>query len=113
MLLCDLYRSDRHADRREDFHHRDAGNAARHPRSVDAGEYASTSEVVRHAMRLWQRERDEHAERIAAIKTRIRKSLDDPRPSLSEEEARQAIETMFDEVDKEMGHAKAQGRVSA
>lgn len=81
--------------------------------SVDAGEYASTSEVVRHAMRLWQRERDEHAERIAAIKTRIRKSLDDPRPSLSEEEARQAIETMFDEVDKEMGHAKAQGRVSA
>lgn len=73
--------------------------------SVDAGEYASTSEVVRHAMRLWQRERDEHAERIAAIKARIRKSLDDPRPSLSEEEARQAIEAMFDEVDKEMGHA--------
>ncbi|WP_373465555.1 hypothetical protein [Agrobacterium larrymoorei] len=25
--------------------------------SVDAGEYASTSEVVRDAMRVWQRER--------------------------------------------------------
>ncbi|MDQ0322464.1 Arc/MetJ-type ribon-helix-helix transcriptional regulator [Pararhizobium capsulatum DSM 1112] len=25
--------------------------------TVDAGEYASTSEVVRDAMRLWQRER--------------------------------------------------------
>ena len=75
--------------------------------SVDAGEYASTSEVIRHAMRLWQRERDEHAERMAAIKARIRKSLDDPRPSLSEEEARRAIEAMFDEVDRETGYAKA------
>jgi antitoxin ParD1/3/4 len=75
--------------------------------SVDAGDYASTSEVIRHAMRLWQRERDEHAERMAAIRARIRKSLNDARPSLSEEEARQAIEAMFDEVDKEMGHAKA------
>lgn len=75
--------------------------------SVDAGDYASTSEVIRHAMRLWQRERDEHAERMAAIKARIRQSLNDARPSLSEEEARQAIEAMFDEVDKEMGHAKA------
>jgi len=75
--------------------------------SVDAGDYASTSEVIRHAMRLWQRERDEHAERMAAIKARIRRSLDDPRPSLSEQEARRAIETMFDEVDKEMGYAKA------
>ena len=75
--------------------------------SVDAGDYASTSEVIRHAMRLWQRERDEHAERMAAIKARIRKSLDDPRPPLNEEEAHRAIEAMFDEVDKEIGHAKA------
>jgi antitoxin ParD1/3/4 len=75
--------------------------------SVDAGEYASTSEVIRHAMRLWQRERDEHAERMAAIKGRIRKSLGDPRPPLSEETARRAIEAMFDEVDQEMGYAEA------
>lgn len=75
--------------------------------SVDAGEYASTSEVIRHAMRLWQRERDEHAERMAVIKARIRKSLDDPRPPLDEDEAHSAIEAMFDEVDEEMGYAKA------
>jgi antitoxin ParD1/3/4 len=74
--------------------------------SVDAGEYASTSEVVRHAMRLWQRERNEHAERMAAIKARIRKSLDDPRPSLSEDEAHRAIEAMFGEVDNEMDYAE-------
>ena len=75
--------------------------------SVEAGEYASTSEVIRHAMRLWQRERDEHAERINAIKARIRRSLDDPRPSLSESEADAAIESMFDEVDLELRHASA------
>lgn len=63
--------------------------------SVDAGEYASTSEVIRHAMRLWQRERDEHAERIANIKARIRKSLDDPRPPLSEEEMGEAMEAFM------------------
>ncbi len=73
--------------------------------SVDAGEYASTSEVIRHAMRLWQRDRDEHAERMSAIRARIRKSLDDPRPRLSEDEADAAIEAMFDEVDKERKHA--------
>lgn len=73
--------------------------------SVEAGEYASTSEVIRHAMRLWQRERDEHAERIAAIKARIRKSLDDPRPDLTEEEMEAAIEAMFDRVDRELGYA--------
>ena len=75
--------------------------------SVDAGEYASTSEVIRHAMRLWQRERDEHAERIASIKARIRKSLDDPRPDLTEEEADAALEEMFDRVDREMGYASS------
>ncbi len=63
--------------------------------SVAAGEYASTSEVIRHAMRLWQRERDEHAERIAGIKARIRKSLDDPRPDLSEEEVDEAMEAFI------------------
>ena len=73
--------------------------------SVEAGEYASTSEVIRHAMRLWQRERDEHTERIAAIKARIRKSLDDPRPDLTEEEMEAAIEAMFDRVDRELGYA--------
>lgn len=73
--------------------------------SVEAGEYASTSEVIRHAMRLWQRERDEYAERIAAIKARIRKSLDDPRPDLTEEEMEAAIEAMFDRVDRELGYA--------
>jgi len=73
--------------------------------SVEAGEYASTSEVIRDAMRLWQRQRDEHAERIKSIKQRIRRSLDDPSPSLNEAEMDAALEDMFERVDKELGHA--------
>ncbi|GJE55777.1 MULTISPECIES: ribbon-helix-helix domain-containing protein [Methylobacterium] len=63
--------------------------------SVEAGEYASTSEVLRDAVRLWQRQRLEDAERLDAIRARIRRSLDDPRPSLSTEEVRQHMETLF------------------
>ena len=73
--------------------------------SVEAGEYASDSEVIHDAMRLWQRQRDAHAERIQAIKARIRRSLDDPRPSLSEAEMNTALEDMFERVDREIDHA--------
>jgi len=70
--------------------------------SVDAGEYASTSEVVRDAMRAWQREREERVERLNTIRARLRRSLDDPRPSLSEEEADAALEEMFNAIDKDL-----------
>lgn len=50
--------------------------------SVAAGEFASTSEAVRQAVRLWRDVREERAERLAAIRARIDASIDDPRPSL-------------------------------
>jgi antitoxin ParD1/3/4 len=63
--------------------------------SVAAGEYASTSEAVRDAMRLWQRQRAEDAERLEAIRARIRHSIDDPRPSLTQEEAEARLRLLF------------------
>ena len=36
--------------------------------SVESGEYASTSEAMRDAVREWQRQRLEDAERLAAIR---------------------------------------------
>ncbi len=36
--------------------------------SVEAGEYASASEALRDAVRLWQRERQERHERLQAIR---------------------------------------------
>lgn len=69
--------------------------------SVDAGEYASTSEVIRDAMRLWQRRREEHAEAIKSIKARIRRSLDDPRPDVSSEEVRARMEEYMARAEAE------------
>jgi antitoxin ParD1/3/4 len=74
--------------------------------SVDAGEFASTSEVLRDAMRLWLRKRAEDAARLKVIQARIRYSLDDPRPDLAEEEADAVLDAMFDRIDDEFGHAK-------
>ncbi len=41
---------------------------------VVSGAYASTSEVIRAAMRLWQRQEDEHQARIAIIRERLESS---------------------------------------
>ena len=55
---------------------------------VASGQFASASELMREAFRTWQRQQDEHEERLAAIRARIQKSIDDPRSSLSLDEAR-------------------------
>lgn len=63
--------------------------------SVQAGEFASTSEAVRDALRLWRRTRLEDAERLALIKERIRRSVEDPRPTLGAAEAEHEIARLF------------------
>ena len=68
--------------------------------SVESGEYGSTSEAVRDAVRLWQRERREYEERLAAIRARIRRSLDDPRPDLEESEVDARLNALFAESAK-------------
>lgn len=49
---------------------------------VEAGTHASPSDVVAEALRLWHRQEEDHANRIAAMKSRIRRSLEDPSPDL-------------------------------
>jgi antitoxin ParD1/3/4 len=73
--------------------------------TVDAGEYASTSEVIRDAMRVWQRDRQEHTERLNAIRSRIRHSFEDPRPDLSEDEASAALQAILAKVDEDLDRA--------
>ena len=41
--------------------------------AVQKGEFASTSEALRDAVRVWQRQRLEDAERLATIRSRIRR----------------------------------------
>ena len=63
--------------------------------SVERGEYASTSEAIRDALRLWSRERAEHEERLESIRARIRRSIEDPRPDLTQEELDERLERLF------------------
>lgn len=56
-------------------------------KQVESGRYASTSEVLRDAMRAWMRDEEEHSERLAAIRARITRSLDDPKPPIPLEDA--------------------------
>lgn len=67
--------------------------------SVEAGEYASISDVMHDAVRLWQRQRREDAERLDAIRARIRRSLDDPRPDLSAKEVQDHLDALFAEAE--------------
>jgi antitoxin ParD1/3/4 len=55
--------------------------------NVESGRYASTSELLRAAMRTWLRDEEEHAERLKSIRAQIARSLDDPRPSVSLDDA--------------------------
>ena len=63
--------------------------------AVSDGEYASTSEALRDAIRAWHRQRLEDAERLAALRARARESLADPAESLSEAEADARLAALF------------------
>lgn len=60
---------------------------------VDSGEFATAEEALEDAVRLWQRKRTQETRGADNIGRRLRTSMEDTRPSLSEKEA-----------DKEMRH---------
>lgn len=63
--------------------------------SVAADEYGSAADLIRDALRLWQRQRAEDAERLGGIRSRIRRSMEDPRPSLTEAELEDHLAGLF------------------
>jgi antitoxin ParD1/3/4 len=58
---------------------------------IELGNYASASEVIRAALRALGREEEEHAERMASIKARIRASVEDTRPAVALDQAFERI----------------------
>jgi antitoxin ParD1/3/4 len=62
---------------------------------VDAGAYASTSEVLREAMRLWLRQEEEHEEQMVSIRARVQESLDDKRPNLTSGQMRDRMHALY------------------
>lgn len=52
---------------------------------VSSGSYGSTSELIREAMRLWQKKEEEHEARLALIRTRLQNSKNSGEPVPIEE----------------------------
>ena len=65
---------------------------------VGSGRYASTSEFLRDAMRTWMRHEEEHEERMAAIRARVQRSIDDPRPSAPLDDAFDRVIAKFEKM---------------
>jgi antitoxin ParD1/3/4 len=63
--------------------------------TVADGEYTSTSEAIRDAIRVWHRARTEDAERLEAIRSRLRHSIDDPQPSVTEHEVDARLTALY------------------
>jgi antitoxin ParD1/3/4 len=72
--------------------------------SIAAGEYGSTSELMRDALRVWRREHQEVDERLNVIRAKIRLSLDDPRQSLTGEEVRAQLDALFAKAEQDFGN---------
>jgi len=47
---------------------------------VSTGSYGSTSELIREAMRLWQKKEEEHDARISLIRNRLKQSIKSGEP---------------------------------
>ena len=65
---------------------------------VEAGRYASPSEMLQHAMQALTREQDEHTERISEIRSGIARALADPRPPVPAKEAFERLHAYVDRV---------------
>lgn len=63
---------------------------------VASGAYASTSEVLRTALRAWLNEEEERELRLAAVRARIENSLADKRPTVTSSDARTAMANFID-----------------
>ncbi|ESY85303.1 type II toxin-antitoxin system ParD family antitoxin [Mesorhizobium australicum] len=54
---------------------------------VEDGSFGSASEVIRAALHAFQCEEEEHAERMASIRARVKASIEDTRPAIPLNEA--------------------------
>lgn len=62
---------------------------------VEAGSHASTSEVIREAMRTWLRLEEEHEKRLEGLRARVKHSLEDPRPNLTGQQVRARLDALY------------------
>lgn len=64
-------------------------------RQVELGDYASNSEVIRDALRLWQERKEASARRREWLRGKVERSLADTRPSLDADEVFAGLESRY------------------
>jgi len=64
---------------------------------VDAGRYGSASEVIRDALRLW----DKHQQELDLLRARVKASIEDPRPRVPIGDVRRRIKERHEAALKE------------
>lgn len=74
---------------------------------VEDGSFGSASEVIRAALRSFQRDEEEHAERLAVIKAKIKASIDDPRPNRSSSQVRAHLNQLAAQHSKSVDDSAA------
>jgi antitoxin ParD1/3/4 len=70
---------------------------------VEGGSYASNSEVIREALRIWQEREALKRQRLDEIRAKIAASLDDQRPSLTAKEVSKRLKTLHKKTVKARG----------
>lgn len=63
--------------------------------AVDTGEYASSSEVIREALRDWKRKRALQSQGVGELRALWQQALDDPRPGAAAEEVLERLERKY------------------
>ena len=64
-------------------------------RAVETGEYASSSEVIRDALRDWTRKRLPHANSIQDLRALWQEAVKDKRPGVAMEEVMDRLERKY------------------
>jgi antitoxin ParD1/3/4 len=72
---------------------------------VEIGGFASADQAVLAAIEAWHQTTDNPAQQLEAIRLRVRRSIDDPRPSLSIDEVDAALDEMMAEARPVSGRA--------
>ncbi|MDX8521274.1 type II toxin-antitoxin system ParD family antitoxin [Mesorhizobium dulcispinae] len=68
---------------------------------VEDGSFGSASEVIRAALRAFQREEEEHAERMASIRARVKASIEDKRPAVPLDEAIERVKGRISQLARD------------
>lgn len=63
--------------------------------AVEAGEYASSSEVIRDALRAWKRKRLLQRQGLGELRALWQEALNDPRPGVAADEALDRLERKY------------------